>query len=145
MIAILSAMLPLYGGMPVVIMGILSGLAGCLVCGVGWNVWCNLADAAAGKERCSGMAAAIMHMKRPGERFTTRQLGPGRVSINDDDEFVAEDGSEYFVPDGASGVSRVPRHARRVVHGRRGRRHDVAGVLLRGLIFVSDGYYTGRT
>ena len=108
MIAILSAMLPLYGGVPVVIMGILSGFAGCLICAVGWNIWCNLTDAAAGRERCSGMAAAIMHMKRPGERFTTRQLGPGRVSINDDDEFVAEDGSEYFVPDGASGVPVSP-------------------------------------
>ena len=108
MIAILSAMLPLYGGMPAVIMGVLSGFAGCLICAVGWNVWCNLADAAAGRERCSGMAAIIMHMKRPGERFTTRQLGPGRASINDDDESVAEDGSEYFVPDEASGVPVSP-------------------------------------
>lgn len=108
MIAIMSAILPIYGGMPVVIMGVLSGFVGCFACTAGWNIWCNLSDAAAGRKCCSNIMAVAMHMKRPGERFTTKHLGPGRVSINDADEFVADDGGEYFVPDAESGVPVSP-------------------------------------
>ena len=69
-----SARLPVYGGMPVALLGTLPRFVGCLVSITTYSIWCNLSGAAAGRRYCKSAWFVSMHMKRPGEKFATARL-----------------------------------------------------------------------
>ena len=108
MMAVASAILPVYNGLPVALLGIISGFVGCFVSITAYNVWCNLTDFSAGRPFCSGILLVGMHMKRQGERFMTTHLGPHKVAVNHNDEIVMPDDEPYFVPAERHGMAVTP-------------------------------------
>lgn len=101
--AIASVMMPEYGGIPVALLGIISGFVGSLAAMILLNVACNISDALGGRPYCGDIGFLTMHMKRAGERFTTDVAGPVRVLVRDD-AVRTDDGKEYFVAEDARGM-----------------------------------------
>lgn len=102
-IIISSVMMPEYEGVPVAILGTMSGFIGGLASMMLYNASCNISDAIRKKPYCGDVSSVTMHMKRKGERFTTIMTGPVRLSVHND-IIRTRNGTEYFALENAEGM-----------------------------------------
>lgn len=102
LIAAASAMLPIYGGVQIILIAAAVGVAGAVAYMLGHNAVLNVSDMLAKRPYCGGVDLFLRHVKRKGERFAVRNIWPAKTKVFEN-EILGEDGQSYFVDEDIEG------------------------------------------